>query len=193
VDGRERLEQLIEVEREGLFHMLRHYVLRAGLAAGHHAETLAEELLNETVVEALRTAHRLKADVHPKPWLLGIALNLIKRKQVEIAKRERREPLMRDLLPDAEDILSEDELFDRLPIRVDGAADHTEVNREIEEVLAHVSKDDGDLIRLALSHDMNGEALARALNISPGAARVRLHRALNRLRAALAEERANDG
>jgi DNA-directed RNA polymerase specialized sigma24 family protein len=39
-------------------------------------------------------------------------------------------------------------------------------------------------LRLAVLHDLTGEALAQELGIKPGAARVRLHRALNRLREA---------
>jgi DNA-directed RNA polymerase specialized sigma24 family protein len=39
---------------------------------------------------------------------------------------------------------------------------------------------------------MNGAALAGALEVSPGAARVRLHRAINRLRAAMAAGEEDD-
>ena len=121
----------------------------------------AGELLNEVVFEAFRTAHRLKPDVHPHPWLLGIAVNLVKRKQVEIAKRERREPLMRDLLPDIEVALSDEELFDQLPVLTAGMLDRVEVKHDIDDLLACVSRSDGDLLRLAFFHDLNREALAK--------------------------------
>jgi RNA polymerase sigma factor (sigma-70 family) len=181
------LEQLIESERPALLRTLGHYVLRAGLASSRNADEMAEELLNEVVFEAFRTAERLKPDVHPHPWLLGIAVNLVKRKQVEIAKRERREPLMRDLLPEIEVALSDEELFDQLPVLTAGMLDRLEVKHDIDDLLACVSRSDGDLLRLAFFHDLNREALAKALNLSPSAARMRLHRALSRLRCALAE------
>jgi RNA polymerase sigma-70 factor (ECF subfamily) len=189
MEGRIRLEQLIESERFALLRTLRHYALRAGLASNRNADEMAEELLNEVVFEAFRTPERLKPDVHPHPWLLGIAANLIKRKQVEIAKRERREPLMRDLLPEIEVALSDDELFDQLPVLTAGMLDRLEVKHDIDDLLACVSRSDSELLQLAFFHDLNREALAKALNLSPSAARMRLHRALNRLRSALTEQR----
>lgn len=189
MEGRTRLEQLIERERPALLRTLRYYALRAGLASSRNADEMAEELLNEVVFEAFRTADRLKPDVHPHPWLLGIAVNLVKRKQVEIAKRERREPLMRDLLPEIEVALSDEELFDQLPVLTAGLMDRLEVKHDIDDLLACVSRSDGDLLRLAFFHDLNREALAKALNLSPSAARMRLHRALSRLRSALAEQK----
>ena len=192
MEGRTRLEQLIESERPALLRTLRYYTLRAGLASIRNADEMAEELLNEVVFEAFRAAERLKPDVHPHPWLLGIAANLIKRKQVEIAKRERREPLMRDLLPEIEVALSDEELFDQLPVLTAGMLDRLEVKHDIDDLLACVSRSDSDLLRLAFFHDLNREALAKALNLSPSAARMRLHRALSRLRSALAEQREAD-
>jgi RNA polymerase sigma factor (sigma-70 family) len=189
MEARRRLEAVIDSERTQLLKTLRFYVLRAGLATSRDGDTLAQELLNETVFEALRSIHRLKPDMNPHPWLLGIALNLIKRRQVELAKRERREPLVRDLLPDNEYALSDDDLFDQLPQLLDTAFEEIEVKDEIADMLTHLSESDRHLLKLAVAHDMNGEALARALQITAGAARVRLHRALNRLRRALLERK----
>src|SRR5689334_24680774 len=107
--GRRRLEVFIESEGGSVAKAVRYYVLRAGLASGVGVAQLADELFNDMVVEALRSADRLKPDMHPKPWLLGIAANLVKRRRTEMAKRDRREPLMRDLYPDMEDTLSDDE------------------------------------------------------------------------------------
>jgi RNA polymerase sigma-70 factor (ECF subfamily) len=188
MEGRERLEALIERERAALLKTLRYYVFRAGLASGRDADEVAEELLHEVAFEAFRSIHRLTPEMHPKPWLLGIAVNLIKRKQVDIAKRERREPLMRDLLPQIEAALSDEELFDQLPIPMDGLLDNLEVKEEIDRILARVPSSDGNVIRLAFFYDMNRDELAQALNVSPSAARMRLHRALSRLRSALEEE-----
>ena len=184
--GRRRLETFIESESGSLAKTVRYYVLRAGLASGGGIAQLADELFNDMVVEALRTADRLKADTHPKAWLLGIAANLIKRRQTEMAKRDRREPLMRDLYPDMQDTLSDDELFDLLPVTSYGSLEDVEADETTQHLLSGLSKSDADLLRLAILHDMSGEALAKALGVSPVAARVRLHRALNRLRAAQA-------
>jgi RNA polymerase sigma factor (sigma-70 family) len=180
-----RLRQFIEMETETLLATLRYYLVRAGLADAQSAALAAVELLNEVVVEALDHADRFRPSGQPMAWLLGIAANLIKRKQFERATRNRREPLVRDLHPGIQDTLSEDELFERLAA-LSGAepAPAWESDEAVSDILAHVSKTDQHILRLAVLHDLNGGELAQALGVTPGAARVRLHRALNRLRAA---------
>lgn len=179
---RQRLEQFAESDSEALLKTLRFYVLRAGLATGTAVEQSARELLNEVMIEAFEHADRLTPEISLRPWLLGVAANLIKRRQVELSKRNRREPLMRDLYPHMQDEMSDEELFDQLPIVA--ALDPMEVDEKINHLLMGVAKSDADLLRLAILHDLSGESLAKELGITPGAARVRLHRALNRLREA---------
>ncbi len=180
-----RLRQFIEMETETLLATLRYYLVRAGLADAQSAALAAVELLNEVIVEALDHADRFRPSGQPMAWLLGIAANLIKRKQSERATRDRREPLVRDLYPGLQNTLSEDELFDRLAaFTVAEPAKDWESGEAASVILAHVSKNDQHILRLAVLHDLNGEELAQELGVTPGAARVRLHRALNRLRAA---------
>jgi RNA polymerase sigma factor (sigma-70 family) len=194
-EERRRLEAFIEAESESVAKTLRYYVLRAGLASGAGVAQITDELFNDMVVEALRTAGRLKPDTHPKPWLLGIAANLIKRRQTEMSKRDRREPLMRDLYPNTEDSLSDEELFDQFPVLTDTTLAEVEADESIHFLLSALSESDAHILRLAILHDMSGEAVAKELHISAGATRVRLHRALNRLRAVQATEQrdGNDG
>jgi DNA-directed RNA polymerase specialized sigma24 family protein len=119
---------------------------------------------------------------------LGIAANLIKRRQAERATRDRREPLVSDLCSDAQNALSEDELFDRVAsLAAENPIADWEANKAASAILAYVSGDDRWVLRLAILHDLSGEALALELGTKPGAARVRLHRALNRLRTAWSE------
>lgn len=181
--NRTLLRQCIEEQAETLLGTLRYYVVRAGLADHQGATLAAVELLNELVVEALEHADRFRPTGRPMAWLLGIAANLIKRRQAERATRSYREPLVFDLTPAGHDALNEDELFDRLAALtpVDPAWD-LEADEEVTALLAHVSEDDQRVLRLAVLYDLNGKELAQELGITPGAARVRLHRALNRLR-----------
>lgn len=181
-ESRHCLEQYIEAESESLHRTLRSYVLRAGLASGVAVYPAADDLLNEIIVEAFKTAERFKLDIQPRAWLLGIAANLIKRQQAERIRRERREPLLRDLYPRTEETLSDEELFDQLSIGVDATLAELEEDEQITSLLSGLSKSDADLLRLAVLHDMNGESLAKALGVTANAARVRLHRALHRLR-----------
>jgi len=179
------LRQFIAGESETLLGTLRYYLVRAGLADGRDATPLAIELLDEVVVQALEHAERFRPSGQPMAWLLGIAANLIRRRQAERATRDRREPLVRDLCSSTQDALSEDELFDRVASLAAGEpiADW-EANEAASAILAHVSADDRRVLQLAVLHEMSGEALGQELGIKPGAARVRLHRALNRLRRA---------
>jgi RNA polymerase sigma-70 factor (ECF subfamily) len=118
--------------------------------------------------------------------LLGIAANLVKRKQVEFARRSRREPLLRDLYP-GDEAVSDDDLFDWLASLTDvNSVEELESDEGVNGILAGVSPDDQHVLRLAILHGLDSEALAKALGCKSGAARVRLHRALNRLRTSYA-------
>jgi RNA polymerase sigma-70 factor (ECF subfamily) len=167
-----------------LKNILRHYLLRAGLASLQTVDTAADELLSEVVIEAMEHPERLHEVREPVAWLLGIAANLIKRKIVTRSRQNQREPLIRDLFP-AEADISDSDLFDRISKVAADPADNLETREQIEWLLHQVSDADQKVLRLAILHELSGERLAKALGTTPGAARVRLHRALSRLRAAL--------
>jgi RNA polymerase sigma factor (sigma-70 family) len=172
---RTRLRQFIEEESHVLTRTLGFYLSRAGLTVS------ASELLNEVVVEALEHEDRFNPARQPRAWLLGIAVNLIRRKQSELARLNWREPLARDLYPGDEP--SDDEVFEWLAAFTEvGTLEALEINEAANALLAGVSPEDAYLLRLAILSGLDGDALARELGISAGAARVRLHRALNRLR-----------
>lgn len=192
--GTTRLRQFIERESSALAGTLRYYLFRAGLAnRGQSLDAAAGELLNEVIAEALAHEQRFRADGQPRAWLLGIAANIIKRRQVELQRRNRREPLIRDLYPGVEYELSDDELFDWLAA-MGGSALENELENSFSAatLLSAVSPEDGHVLRLAVLNGMDGESLAQELGVTPGAARVRLHRALNRLRLVYRKQEADD-
>jgi RNA polymerase sigma-70 factor (ECF subfamily) len=181
-----RLRQFIEGESEALLRTLRVYIARSGLASGEAAvRSMAGELLSDTVVEALGHAERFDGTRQPIAWLLGIAANLVRRRQDEVMKRIRREPLARDMAREGADALSDDELFGLLATHAAAdPGDGIEAEQGITALLDRLSEEDRRVVRMAVLHDLDGAALARELGIQPGAARVRLHRALGRLRQA---------
>lgn len=189
--SQELLRQFIRDETQSLLPTLRLYILRAGLVSESMAASEAVDLLSDVVVEALAHVNRFRPGGQPKAWLLGIAANLIKRRKVELAKRQQREPVVRDLYPYIEDAMTEDELFERLGAASvsDQPGEALEADEVVSSMLSQLSDDDERIIRLAVLHEMDGKTLARELSLTPGAARVRLHRALNRLRAFQAELR----
>ena len=84
--------------------------------------------------------------------------------------------------------ISDDDLFDRFAALTPGGDDPAaalESDAAVAALLEHVPVADREVLRLALIHELDGESLARALGVRPGAARVRLHRALGRLREAV--------
>lgn len=188
------LRRFIAEESESLMRTLRLYLYRAGLARAETTmDSAASELLNDVVAEALMHENRFRADGQPRAWLLGIAGNLIRRRQVDHAKRMRREPLVRDLYgPDSDD-LSDDDLFDRVA-ELANAIDDDEPGAEgrIRDMLQPLPPADQEVIWLAVIQGLDGDAVGRALGIKPATARVRLHRALHRLRQHLQQEVAHD-
>lgn len=185
VDRALHLKQFIAEHNDQLTHILRVYVLRMGLAAHDTALVTALDVLNDVVLVALDNADRYDPDRSAMGWLLGIAANLIKRRQVALATLERREPLAFDLMSSTDDMLSDEEVFDRLAGLATSTADSwSERQAELHMLLLDLSTDDQRVLRLAVSFGMDGAALAQALGISPGAARMRLFRAIRRLRIA---------
>lgn len=171
-----------------LLGSLRSYVQRMSLARGQAVPVVALEVLQEVAVEALEHADRFDPERQPMAWLLGIGMNVIRRKKTEAARRAQREVTFGHLalfLPQAQ---SEEDLLDLIaPFMLAEPAQEVEANEQASLILGLVSPEDQRVLRLAILADFEREALARELGITPVAARVRLHRALNRLRSAWRE------
>lgn len=185
IEKQHQLSRFIAEQADEILPTLRFYVVRAGLAQGARAMQLALELLDELTVAALEGAARFQAERGARPWLLGIAANLIRRKQAALARLEQREPLAADLVVDADGVLDEGAFFDRLTAQDGDDPERSFLADEaLQRHLQRLSPGDRQVLRLAVVAGFNGSDLAAALGVSPGAARVRLHRALIRLRQA---------
>ncbi len=182
--NRQQLLNFLTAEVETLNNILRVYIWRAGLAGG---EDTVNELLNNVVVEALTHAQRYDPARPPRAWLLGIAANLVRRRQSETARLDLHEPLASDLASRNGEDTGEDEFFELLAAQVQDLASaqfpaRLESRDCLAAKLALLSPEEQRVIRLFAQGGLDGKALATALNITPGAARVRLHRALAHLR-----------
>jgi len=216
------LREFIEDNAESLKGILCSYITKAHLASGKEIPEAAQELLAEVVVEALKSADRLdRSGRPPRAWLLKIAANLVMRKQAERINRNKREPRVRDQNigfqhstpgdPSSES-RSDAEFFDRIAAQIMAEeirpSDKTEWARPLfipkvleemigeenaEALLALVSAQDQEVLRLSVIHDLDGKAVASALKIKHGAARKRLHVALNNLRAVIPKREINKG
>ncbi len=166
-----------------LLGTIRSYVLRMGLAQGQAVPDVALDVFQEVAVEALDHIDRFRLDGQPMAWLLGISVNVIKRKKVAVAKQYHREVAFGRLALMLQEPCSEDELLDLIaPFTLPDPDHDVEANEQASLILSLVSREDQQVLRLAILHDFEREALARELGITPVAARVRLHRALRRLR-----------
>lgn len=185
---RAALKHYIEAEFHTLRGILRAYVIRLGVAPpGENTDAVAEDLLNEVVVRALDNIERYDHQRRPMAWLIGIALNVIREKRRQ--PQTRREIPVHDLYPQAD--LSEDELFERLNVAENPFAE-LESLHATTDLLACVPDYDRQIIQLAVLHELDSTTIARELGITPGAVRVRLHRALRRIRTASTENNTSD-
>jgi RNA polymerase sigma factor (sigma-70 family) len=161
------------------------YVYRSGLAYGDETRPVAREVLQEVALVAIEHADRFAPERRPLPWLLGIALNIIKRRKVENAKRAVRE-------------ISSSALAARRagspsgvhPLEETGDSAASEQIERIEDdaeaaaLLALVPEADQEMLRLAILDGWDRKGLAEHLGTSAVVVRVRLHRAIERLRTA---------
>jgi RNA polymerase sigma-70 factor, ECF subfamily len=154
----------------------RHYEEIASYLTRRAGRTLAEELASETFVRAFaaRAAYDL-AYPDARPWLYGIANNLL-RKHARTEERRRRayaRALERDRLSD--------DALEAVAERVDASAGA----RVIAEALARLAPGDRDTLLLFALTDLDYEAIALATRVPVGTVRSRLHRVRRHLQAAL--------
>jgi RNA polymerase sigma-70 factor (ECF subfamily) len=184
-----KIIEFIADNASSLLGIIRSYVLRMRLASGEDVPAAALEVLQEVALEALNHADRFNPSGQPMSWLLGIAINVIKRNKAELVKRSQRELSISDLSLVQEEHLSESERFDQLAANSYAGPDQEiAANEQAELLLSLVSSEDQRILMLAFLQGFERDALAEKLGISPGATRVRLHRALKRLRLAWSEQ-----
>lgn len=187
-DSKRQLLEYMQEHAVALLGTVRLYVLRAGLATGERVPAAALEVVQDTIVEALAHVDRYRPGSQPMAWLLGIAVNVIKRHQRTARRRARREISFGHLSTHAPEPLAEADLLDHLlPSSETGPEQTVEAEEQARALLALVSVEDQLILRLAVLEGFDSASLAARLKTSPGASRVRLHRALSRLRAAWRE------
>jgi RNA polymerase sigma-70 factor (ECF subfamily) len=154
----------------------RHYEEIASYLTRRVGGPLAEELASETFVRAF--AARAGYDTaYPdaRPWLYGIANNLL-RKHVRSEERRRR-AYARALERDA----FSDDALDAAANRIDASAGA----RVMAEALTRLSPADRDTLLLFALTDLEYEGIAHATGVPVGTVRSRLHRVRCHLQAAL--------
>ena len=147
-----------------------HYPPVAAYTARRLGRSEGMDAAAEVFTVAWRRLARVPDEPATLPWLYGVARNVVRN-----AERSRRRR-------------------DRLAVRVASTADATdttgpEPDDEVMAALAALRPDDQEILRLHAWEDLGPAEIAVVLSISNRAASMRLHRARNRLAAAL--ERGN--
>ncbi|MEW2219341.1 RNA polymerase sigma factor [Streptomyces sp. NPDC006990] len=140
---------------------------------------VADDLMAETFTTAFQQRHRYDpargAGADARPWLFGIATNLVGRHRRAEARRFKamaRVPAPAD---------HDEPLADRAADRVGARA----VRRELAAALAALPARHRDVLLLVAWGGLGYEEVAQALGIPVGTVRSRLHRARSKLREAL--------
>lgn len=172
-----------------LYGTIRSYVVRLGLVSGTDVQGIALEVMQEVVVEALGHTSSFHSERQPMAWLLGIAINVIKERRSKEARRYQREVTLGRLSLLHPELESESELLDSINLSTESGPEQlVESDEQVNALLSLVSEKDQQILRLAFLEDFDRESLASRLGTSNGAARMRLHRALNNLRLAWSEQ-----
>jgi RNA polymerase sigma factor (sigma-70 family) len=146
---------------------------------------VADDLVAETFLVAFGKRSRYdRARSDARPWLYGIATNLVRQHQRE----EVREYRLRAAVGPEPD---QDGHADRVAAQVTAAAMH----RMLAAALAALTEGDRDVLVLIAWESLTYEEVAEALGIPVGTVRSRLNRARRQVRAALTDDKepANHG
>jgi RNA polymerase sigma-70 factor (ECF subfamily) len=153
----------------------RHYAEIHGYVARRLGRGLADDLASETFLVAFDRRRRYDlTHASARPWLYGIASNLV-------ARHHRAEVRRYRALARAGVVHAVDGHAERVNGRVDAAA----LRARLAAALLEIARADRDVLLLVAWAQLSCEEAARALGIPAGTARSRLHRARRRTRAAL--------
>ncbi len=157
---------------------LRRYV--SSLVRDHAA---AQDLTQEAFLRAHRRQDGLKDPAKLVPWLYRIATNLC-HDHLRRASRRAGAPANEHRMGAAPDLVEPEPGDDESP-RLDLLFEQNEMSACVQSYLDGLPEAYRAVIVLYDLEGLTGPEIARALGCSPGAVKVRLHRARARLRASL--------
>jgi RNA polymerase sigma-70 factor (ECF subfamily) len=173
-----RIRAAIDEEYGSLLQSVSVLVARSQRLRWSDVREQAAELLHEAVQEALRQAHRFDPSRSATAWVRGIAARLL-------LNRRRSEARDRRCVPAT--VLGEEAWATALGQLCTGSTDAAVAGRlDLKQALGQLSPEERHTLECRYYRGLDGEELARALGVTtPGAARVRVCRALQVLRAHL--------
>lgn len=153
----------------------RYYAAIHGYVARRLGPSLADDLASETFLTAFARRDRYDLErADARPWLFGIASNLVARHHRAEQRRYRA------MARTGVDEVSEGHA-DQVVVRLDATARQS----VLAAVLSEVPAKDREVLLLVAWAELTSEQVGQALGIPAGTARSRLHRARQRVRTAL--------
>jgi RNA polymerase sigma factor (sigma-70 family) len=182
------LNAAIEEGEQGLLAGIRVYLWKFKVCKDRAAmEAASKEVLQDTVKAALSSANNYDPDRPASAWLLGVAINQIRRlRRTQNYDRLHIVPVGEILHPASlarqsdSDSLSDDTVFDL--IRNSNRHPFAQSGPSLEELLSGLTEDEKEVLKLAYIEGLRGKSLAARLGVSEGLAWARLSRARTRLR-----------
>jgi RNA polymerase sigma-70 factor (ECF subfamily) len=139
---------------------------------------LAEELTQETYVRALERLHQLRDPQAALAWLYRVATT------VALNRLRQRRPAT---VPLDGDVLADEIARERRPALVEGSLERTEMSDCVDGYLAALPDDYRVAILLHDAHGLTNMEIAELVGCSLATAKIRVHRARERLRESLTD------
>jgi RNA polymerase sigma-70 factor (ECF subfamily) len=130
----------------------------------------AQDLLQETFLQVVRSADRLESVTMPRAWLFGIARNIL-------ALHFRRQKAVEPAIEVASGSAAEASEDRRLPA--------------MREAIAQLPPELRETLELRVTDELSYEEIAGVLGVPIGTVRSRLHNAVRRLRTTLTNPETN--
>lgn len=161
----------------------RHYVAIRNFLRRRISSSLADELAAETFVVAFRRrATYDHVHANARPWLFGIAVNLLRRHRRQ-ENRELRANARTAMNPFQSAVEGEDPQHSH----------DRRIGAELTQALASLAAKDREVLFLYAVADLSYEEISRALEVPIGTVRSRLSRARRHIRELLDDQRAIQG
>jgi RNA polymerase sigma factor (sigma-70 family) len=170
-----QIRAAIEEEHDSLLRSVAVLVARTQRRRWPEVMEIAAEILHEAVQEALKHSHRFDPTRSATAWIHGIAARCL------LNRRRADGRVGRCIVAT---VLGDEAWASALEHLMTAPADIAAAARiDLEQALARISPDERLAIECRYHRGLDGEELASALGVStPGAARVRVCRALQALR-----------
>jgi RNA polymerase sigma factor (sigma-70 family) len=135
----------------------------------------AADCLAETYMIAWRKRHALPSSVEARPWLFGVARNVMHRNR----ERTHRADVIAQQLASVLAISTPEQT-------TTATDDRTDTEDRLLDAMTELSEIDQEILKLIVWDGLSPTETATALKMSPNIVRVRAHRARSKLKAALA-------